>query len=324
MTTHTPNPAAGGAHAPPAAAPSSNAIRWLLGIRLVVISTLFLGVLIIQVNTQTILHLQHFYWLILISYGLSLVYIVLYLRGFSTRLQAVIQLLGDIGVVTGFVYFTGGLYSPFSFLYLTVIVVAAVMLRGGGLIFAGLSAIAYGVLVDLMVFDIIEPPANLVGIVVPLSSSRVLYQVMIHVVGFVLVALLVSYLGESLRTARHRLQEETERAIQFVALTDQVVRSVTAGILAADLDGRVLHVNPAGARILMIADEEAVVGKATRGRDAARHPQVGSCCRPAPEHRSWADSKTTSATPASGWAFRWDRSRTRTRTWLGSSSTSKT
>ena len=104
MTSHTPNPAAGGAHAQPAAAPSSNAIRWLLGIRLVVISTLFLGVLIIQVNTQTILNLQHFYWLILISYGLSLGYIVLYLRGFSTRLQTVIQLLGDIGVVTGFVY----------------------------------------------------------------------------------------------------------------------------------------------------------------------------------------------------------------------------
>lgn len=261
MTSRTPNPAVGGASALPAAVPSTNAIRWLLGIRLVVISTLFLGVLIIQVNTQTILQLQHFYWLILISYGLSLIYIVLYLRGVSTRLQTIVQLLGDIGVVTGFVYFTGGLYSPFSFLYLTVIVVAAVMLRGGGLVFAGLSAVAYGVLVDLMVFDIIDPPANLVGIVVPLSGSRVLYQIMIHVVGFVLVALLVSYLSESLRTARHRLQEETERATQFVALTDQVVRSVTAGILAADLEGRVLHVNPAGARILMIADEEAVVGK---------------------------------------------------------------
>ena len=78
---------------------------------------------------------------------------------------------------------------------------------------------------------------------------------------FVLVALLVSYLSESLRTARYRLQEETERAQQFVALTDQVVRSVRAGILAADLEGKVLHVNPAGARILMIADAAAVVGK---------------------------------------------------------------
>jgi two-component system sensor histidine kinase PilS (NtrC family) len=253
--------AAGGAGAPPFAVPSRAALRWLLGIRLVVISTLFLGILIIQVNTQLLLQLEQFYWLILVSYGLSLGYLVLYLKGLPTRLQAVVQLLGDIGVVTGFVYFTGGLYSPFSFLYLTVIMVAAILLRGGGLVFAGLSAIAYGILVDLMVFGILAPPASLSGIAVPLSSSRVLSQIMIHVVGFVLVALLVSYLSESLRTARYRLQEETERAQQFVALTDQVVRSVSAGILAADLDGKVLHVNPAGARILMIADASAVVGK---------------------------------------------------------------
>jgi two-component system sensor histidine kinase PilS (NtrC family) len=186
-------------------------LRWLIGLRLVVISTLFLGILIIQVSTQQLLRLEEFYWLILVAYGLSLGYLVLYLKGLPTRLQAVVQLLGDIGVVTGCVYFTGGLYSPFSFLYLTVIMVAATMLRGGGLVFAGLSAIAYGVLVDLMVFGVVPVPASLAGVVVPLSSSRVLYQIMIHVVGFVLVALLVSYLSESLRTARFRLQEETER-----------------------------------------------------------------------------------------------------------------
>jgi two-component system sensor histidine kinase PilS (NtrC family) len=226
----------------------------------VVVSTLFVGVLVIQLNTQLILQLKYFYGLILLSYGLSLGYLILHMRRVSTRLQAIIQLLGDICVVTGFVYFTGGLYSPFSFLYLTVIVVAAVLLRGGGLIFAGLSAVAYGVLVDLMVFGFLPIPPNLAGFEVPLSTSRVLYQIMIHVVGFGLVALLVSYLGESLRTARYRLGEETERARQFVALTDQVVQSVGAGILAADLDGAVLHLNPAGARILRISDTEGIIG----------------------------------------------------------------
>jgi two-component system sensor histidine kinase PilS (NtrC family) len=251
----------GGAQAPPVVSPSTNSLRWLLGLRLVVVSALFLGVLIIQVNTQIILQLKYFYGLILLCYGLSLGYLILHLQKVSTRLQAMIQLLGDIGVVSGFVYFTGGLYSPFSFLYLTVIVVGAVLLRGGGLIFAGLSAIAYGVLVDLMVFDVLPIPPNLAGFEVPISTSRVLYQIMIHVVGFVLVALLVSYLGESLRTAHYRLEEESERAAQFVAVTDHVVRSVGAGILATDLDGNVLHLNPAGARILRIADPDRVAGQ---------------------------------------------------------------
>jgi two-component system sensor histidine kinase PilS (NtrC family) len=249
---------------PPIAAPSPNALRWLLGLRLVVVSTLFVGVLVIQLNTQLIVQLKYFYGLILLSYGLSLGYLVLHIRGVSSRVQAVIQLLGDIAVVTGFVYFTGGLYSPFSFLYLTVIVVAAVLLRGGGLIFAGLSAIAYGVLVDLMVFGVLPIPPNLAGFEVPLSASRVLSQIMIHVVGFALVALLVSYLGESLRTAHSRLEEQSERATQFVALTDHVVRSVGAGIVAADLDGKVLHLNPAGTRILGVTDENGMIGHALR------------------------------------------------------------
>ncbi len=246
---------------PPEPSPSTGALRWLIGLRLVVISGLFLGVLIIQVNTQLILQLRYFYGLILLSYGLSLGYLILHLQRLPTRAQAVVQLLGDLVVVTGFVYFTGGLYSPFSFLYLTVIVVAAVLLRGGGLIFAGLSAITYGALVDLMVFDLIPIPATLAGIRTTLSSSRVLNQIMIHVVGFVLVALLVSYLTESLRTTRSRLVVESERVRQYAALTDHVVRSVGAGILATDLEMRVLHVNPAGARILDISDPERVTGQ---------------------------------------------------------------
>jgi two-component system sensor histidine kinase PilS (NtrC family) len=88
----------------------------------------------------------------------------------------------------------------------------------------------------------------------------VLYQLLIHIVGFVLLALLVSYLSESLRTAHSRLEEERARASQFAALTDHVVRSMGAGVLAADLDGRVLHLNPAGARILSIDDPEKVGG----------------------------------------------------------------
>lgn len=250
----------GGATVPPVSYPSPRTLQWLIGLRLVVISALFLGILLIQVNSQTILPLRNFYGLILLSYGLSLFYLILYARRISPRVQSVVQLLGDIVLVTGFVYYTGGLYSPFSFLYLTVIVVGAVLLRGGGFIFAGLSAVAYGLLIDLMVFEVLPVPENLAGMQVALPTSRVLIQLLTNVVGFVLVAVLVSYLGESLRSAHYRLQEESERTSQFVALTDHVVRSVGSGILASDLEGRVLHLNPAGAQILKIIDGEAVIG----------------------------------------------------------------
>jgi len=240
--------------------PSQDALRWAIGLRLVVISTLFLGILLIQINSEKILPLRNFYGLILFSFGLSLLYLILYSRKVPPRLQSWIQLLGDIAVVTGFVYFTGGLYSPFSFLYLTVIAVAALLMRGGGLIFAGLSAVAYGLLIDLMVFEVLPVPENLAGIQIAVPTSRILIQLLTNVVGFALVAVLVSYLGESLRSVHYRLREEEERTRQFVALTDHVVRSVGAGIIATDLEGRLLHLNPAGARMLRIADSDTVTG----------------------------------------------------------------
>ncbi len=240
----------GGTSVPPVSPPSTSALRWLIGLRLVVVSALFLSVLAIQFNTRQILPLRDLYALILVTYGLSLAYLVLYLRRWRTRLQAVVQLVGDTAVVTGFVYVTGGVHSPFSFLYLMVIVAAAVLLRGGGLAFAGLAAIAYGVLIDLMVFEIVPVPPNLSGVRAALPTSRVLYQLLTHMVGFAAVAVLVSYLTESLRTATSRLAEERSRATRLLALTEHVVRSVASGILATDLDHRVLHVNPAGAAIL--------------------------------------------------------------------------
>jgi two-component system sensor histidine kinase PilS (NtrC family) len=189
------------------------------------------------------------------------VYLVLHVREIPPVIQAWIQLIGDLVIVTGFVYATGGVFSPFSFLYLTVIVVAAAMLPAGGVIFAGLSAIAYGLQAVLMYYQLLPLPTTLEGIPITPSASRVLQQILIHIVGFVLVALLVSYLTTSLRRAHSMLEEETERAKQFVALTQHVVRSVGAGILAADLEGKTLYVNPAGASILGITDVDEQIGK---------------------------------------------------------------
>ena len=46
-----------------------------------------------------------------------------------------------------------------------------------------------------------------------------------------------------------------------MALTQHVVRSVGAGILAADLEGKALYINPAGASILRISDVDSQIGQ---------------------------------------------------------------
>ena len=57
------------------------------------------------------------------------------------------------------VYFTGGLDSPFSFLYLVSIITASMLLyRRGGLLGASGAVILYGVLGDLMYYRVVPLP----------------------------------------------------------------------------------------------------------------------------------------------------------------------
>ncbi len=243
------------------AVPEPRAIRWLIALRVVVITTLFLGSMIVQVTSRMILPLEGLYLLTLATYVLTLVYTALYLARIGTRVQAATQILGDVLVVTGFVYVTGGLYSPFSFLYLAVIAVAALLLPRGGLLAAGLASIAYGAMVDLMVFRVMPIPPNLVGTHPTLPASRVLLQLFVNIVGFLVVALLVAYLAESVHSMAGRLEAERRRSQRAEALADHVLRSIGAGMIALDGAGIVLHANPAALKILELPSDEEAVGR---------------------------------------------------------------
>ncbi len=241
--------------------PEPRAIRWLIALRVMVITTLFVGSMIVQVASRMILPLQSLYLLTVSTYVLTLIYTALYLAHISTRIQAATQILGDVLVVSGFVYVTGGLYSPFSFLYLAVIAVAALLLPRGGLLAAGLASIAYGAMVDLMVFRVLPIPPNLVGTRPILPTSRVLLQLFVNIVGFVVVALLVAYLAESVHSMAGRLEVERRRSQRAEALADHVLRSIGAGMIALDGAGIVLHANPAALKILELPSDEKAVGR---------------------------------------------------------------
>ncbi len=251
----------GGDDSPPMFVPSRRSLIWLVSIRLVIATTLFVGALIIQAATSTILPLNGVYILVLVTFILSLLFLVLLVTRISYTAQMVIQLIGDIAVITGFVYVTGGLYSPFSFLYLTVIIVAAIILKGGGFLFAGLSSVAYGLLVDFMAFRVIPLPPNLSGENYSVPAFHILLQLLIHIVGFMLVAALVTYIGTSLRTTAAQLEEQQKRVRQFVALAHHVVQSIGSGLIATDLDGQILYLNPSAASILHIPDPASMTGR---------------------------------------------------------------
>jgi len=241
--------------------PDPRVLRWLIALRLVVITTLFLGSMIVQVTSRMILPLQGIYLLSLLTYVLSLGYTALYLLKVPVRLQAILQTIGDVAVVSGFVYVTGGLYSPFSFLYLAVIAVASLLYPRGGLLAAGLASMAYGGMVDLMVFGLVPIPPNLVGTRVSMPMSGVLVQLFINILGFLVVAILTAYLAESVSRMAGRLAAERQRSQHAEALAEHVLRSVTSGMLALDGTGTVLQANPAAAHLLGEESPDVLVGR---------------------------------------------------------------
>src|SRR5258706_15017617 len=109
------------------------------------------------------------------------------------------QLLGDLLVVTGFVYLSGGAESPFSFLYLLTIIIGSILLvRRGGFLVAACSWLMYAGMVLMIQRGVLPPsPAGLED--GEAATVRILYSLVAHLVSFFAVAYLASYLTENLR-----------------------------------------------------------------------------------------------------------------------------
>src|SRR5581483_6022718 len=110
-----------------------------------VISTILLGSAVVtQITAPGSLPVDPFFFLIGLTYALTIAY-ALTLRFVDTRRWLVdLQLAGDALIVTAFIYFTGGITSYFASLYvLPVVAGATVRFRRGGLLVATLSTVLY-------------------------------------------------------------------------------------------------------------------------------------------------------------------------------------
>jgi two-component system sensor histidine kinase PilS (NtrC family) len=218
--------------------------RMLIAVRVVVITTLLLAALIIQFTVRELLPINYLYTTAGVTYVLTLFYIGAGQVIASRKVNLAIQTAGDLLVETLLVYFTGGLDSPFSFLYLVSIITASMLLyRRGGLLAASGAVILYGVLGDLMFYDILHQPELTWFVATPWTSSRLYLNMATNFAGFYATALLTSYLSE-------KLQKTSENLAALRALNENVVASIPSGLLTLSPDGVATFVNPAGCSIL--------------------------------------------------------------------------
>jgi len=239
----------------------SSDTRMLIAVRVVVVTTLLLAALIIQYTARAILPLNYLYATAGITYVLTLLYIVLGHTVASRKVNLMIQTGGDLLVETLLVYFTGGLDSPFSFLYLVSIITASMLLyRRGGLLAASAAAILYGVLVDLMYYDVLPMPEQALFLPIAWTSSRLYYNMAANFSGFYATALLTSYLSEQLQRTSLELDANRQNLAELRALNQNVVESIPSGLITVSSFGTASFVNPAGASILQ-TDPSMILGR---------------------------------------------------------------
>ncbi|HXH27609.1 MAG TPA: ATP-binding protein [Candidatus Polarisedimenticolia bacterium] len=225
-------------------------LNWLMTFRVVIITTLLVCTFVIELLYRPRLPLKAFYLLAIFTYCLTIAWAVMSRSVRAVRVQVYAQLVGDLAIVTGFVYLTGGAESPFSFLYLLSIIVGSILLvrRGGYAVAAG-SWVMYACLVLLVQRGLLPRfPEGAVG-QGETPAVRIVYTLVAHLVSFLAVAYLSSYLAGSLHRTGQELQLRRDDLAQLRAFNEDIIDSMNSGLLTTDWDGRITFANRAAAEI---------------------------------------------------------------------------
>jgi two-component system, NtrC family, sensor histidine kinase PilS len=233
--------------------------RLLIAVRVVVVTTLLMASLIIQYTVSEFLPINYLYLTAGLTYGLTLLYIGVGRVLRSRKINLAIQIAGDLLVETVLVYFTGGLDSPFSFLYLVSIITASMLLyRRGGIFSASGAVILYGALGDLMYYGVLRTPAQTWFVPTAWNSSRLYLSMATNFAGFYATALLTSYISEKLQRTFEELDVNRQSLAELRALNQNVVQSIPSGLMTLNPAGSISFINPAGCSILRVEPHTAI------------------------------------------------------------------
>ena len=218
-----------------------------IAVRLLVATVLLGAAVIVQLRTPGALPIDPFYFLVALTYAVSL--------GFIASLQLVerlpwltdVQFAIDALVVSAAVFITGGVESLFVILYMLPIVAAStVQFRRGGLQLAALSTILFfGVVVSqyLAANGYLELPFRVLveSDLPPVNVAQ--YTVALNAFGFFAVALLSGSLAERARRGEAQLEQATEEIADLQAFNQYVFDNLLSGLATADADNRLLTFN---------------------------------------------------------------------------------
>lgn len=229
-------------------------LAWLAKVRIIVITFLFGIELAVAVLTPTNLPKGVFVVVVVLWYTISVFQLMLAAVWRDETFQPLLQVLTDMVMATAFVYVTGGIDSSFNFLYPLIIIVASILLpRGWTFTVAALAFIFSGGMLELAYFGAI--PSFSAG---RLDLRSLQATILINLFAYLTIAYLSSQLSQKLRQTDVQLQFKSGVLESLQALHENIIQSMSGGLITTGMDGRIGLINAAGQKLLGRFESEVI------------------------------------------------------------------
>ena len=230
-------------------------IRWLLLLRVVILS-FFLGATALFHFFGTEADVAYLISLsipLVLAYVISIISVAVLPKVRSLRLFAHAQVCFDVILITGIIWITGDIASPFSVLYNLAVMNGAILLFYRGAFFtAACSSLSYSGLLFWSRF------LNS-GQGTPLTWST-LIPIVLSIGSFFVIAWLSGFLANKLSETEQLLKEKQIDYQELDAFKDALLQGIGSGVAITDSDGRINYFNQQ-AQTLTMLDEANLKGK---------------------------------------------------------------
>jgi two-component system, NtrC family, sensor histidine kinase PilS len=222
-----------------------NAVRWLIIMRAGVTTLLLVSVGGVHLWGSLPFGFRLFAAVVSASYAVSLLsWGAAYWLGGSTRF-AETQIYVDILLETFLIYVTGGTFSLFAFIYLfSILATSIVVAPRRSFVTATVSVLAHGFLLDMQFYRVFPPVGEFAARQdVVAEGSFTILLISANACASFTVAYLATYLAEQLRQVRWQARRTEASLAELQVLHEDIVQSVSSGLVTFDREGRVLTAN---------------------------------------------------------------------------------
>lgn len=237
-------------------------LTWFAIARMIVVTLFYASTALLydrKPDSLESLSLQGLVRLIVATYLFSLLSIAaLKLPAKFRPLITYTQIIWDMLLVTVLILLTGGVASPYSFLYMLAIISASVLLaRRQSFYVASLCVILYGATIDLQYYG------RLVQLGLSPESAQqaglpyLFYSLFLNITAFYLTALLTGYLAERARASETALHEKEIDYLELERLNSTIVRNLNSGLVTITPKGMVRVFNRFAENLTGVSQQEA-------------------------------------------------------------------